>query len=51
MTAQFERGEARLSLGREFRLDDELASQLRDLPGVTDVALNQVEPPRLALVS
>ena len=44
-------GSADLRLGRDFRLDAELAARIERLPGVTRVALRAAEPPRLALVS
>jgi DNA polymerase-3 subunit alpha len=44
-------GEARLVLGRDFRLDAELAARLERLDGVTAVRLSVAPQPRLALVS
>ena len=44
-------GEAELVLGRDFRLDAELAARLERLQGVVAVRLSVVPPPRLALVS
>ena len=44
-------GTAVVRLGRDFLLDGELATALARIDGVTDVALNAQEAPRLALVS
>jgi DNA polymerase III subunit alpha len=43
-------GEADLVLGRDFRIDAELAARVERLPGVTAVRLSAEEKPRLALV-
>jgi DNA polymerase-3 subunit alpha len=43
-------GEAELVLGRDFRLDAELAARIERIPGVTAVRLSAATPPRLALV-
>ena len=37
-------------LGRDFRLDAELAARIERIPGVTAVRLSAATPPRLALV-
>ena len=42
---------ARLRLGRDFRIDADLASAIERLPGITAVRLAPLDPPRLALVS
>ena len=44
-------GEAELVLGRDFRLDAELAARIERVPGVSAVKLSVAEPLRLALVS
>lgn len=44
-------GEAELVLGRNFRLDGELATRIEGLPGVVTAELNPTEQPRLALAS
>ncbi len=44
-------GEALLVLGRDFRLDAELAAQLERIEGVAAVRLSVAPQPRLALVS
>jgi DNA polymerase III subunit alpha len=43
-------GEADVRLGRDFRLDAELAARIERLPGVVAVTLKAAELPRLALV-
>jgi DNA polymerase-3 subunit alpha len=43
-------GEADVRLGRDFRLDAELAARIERLPGVVAVSLKAAEMPRLALV-
>jgi len=43
-------GEAEMVLGRDFRLDAELAARIERIPGVTAVRLSAATPPRLALV-
>jgi DNA polymerase-3 subunit alpha len=48
---RLDRGEAALVLGRDFRLDAELAARLERLAGVTAVRLSVAPQPRLALVS
>ncbi|MBV9930570.1 MAG: DNA polymerase III subunit alpha [Alphaproteobacteria bacterium] len=42
--------EAELVLGRDFRLDAELAARIERVPGVAAVRLSAAAPPRLALV-
>jgi DNA polymerase-3 subunit alpha len=44
-------GEADVRLGRDFRLDAELAARIERLPGVVAVTLKAAELPKLALVS
>jgi DNA polymerase-3 subunit alpha len=44
-------GSADVRLGRDFRLDAELAARIERLPGIARVGLRAAEPPRLALVS
>lgn len=44
-------GEAELVLGRNFRLDGELATRIEALPGVVRAQLRPTEQPRLALAS
>ncbi|MCW4460750.1 DNA polymerase III subunit alpha [Sphingomonas sp. BT-65] len=44
-------GEAELVLGRNFRLDGELAARIEALPGVVTAELKPTEQPRLALAS
>lgn len=44
-------GTAELVVGRDFRLDAEIAAQIERVPGVTGVRLSVADPPRLALVS
>jgi DNA polymerase-3 subunit alpha len=51
LRARMEQGEASLILGRDFRLDAELAARIERLDGVTSVRLAVADPPRLALVS
>jgi DNA polymerase-3 subunit alpha len=51
LKARFAGGEADLVLGRDFRVDAELAAQLERIDGIVAVALSVVEAPRLALVS
>jgi len=46
-----DKGEAQLILGRDFRLDAELAARIERIDGITSVRLSVAEPPRLALVS
>ena len=48
--APAEGGEVRLRLGRDYRVDAELAATIERVPGVTAVRLAPVEPPTLALV-
>jgi len=43
-------GEAEVVLGRDFRLDAELAARIERVPGVAAVRLSAAAPPRLALV-
>jgi DNA polymerase-3 subunit alpha len=42
---------ARLRLGRDYRLDGELVEAIERLPGIVEVQLEPLDPPRLALVS
>jgi DNA polymerase-3 subunit alpha len=51
LRARLPRGEAQIILGRDFRLDAELAARLERVEGVTAVRLSVATPPRLALVS
>jgi DNA polymerase-3 subunit alpha len=51
MLARTQEGEADVRLGRDFRLDAELAARIERLPGVVSVSLRAAELPRLALVS
>ena len=51
LRAPLEKGEAQLILGRDFRLDAELAARIERIDGITSVRLSVAEPPRLALVS
>ncbi len=51
LRATLDGGEAFVLLGRDFRLDAELAARVERLEGVTSVRLSVAEPPRLALVS
>ena len=51
LRAPLDKGEAQLILGRDFRLDAELAARIERIDGVTSVRLSVAEPPRLALVS
>lgn len=44
-------GEAELILGRDFRLDAEMAARIERLDGIVAVRLSAAEQPRLALVS
>lgn len=44
-------GEAELVVGRNFRLDGELAARIEGLPGVSRAELKPTEQPRLALAS
>jgi DNA polymerase-3 subunit alpha len=44
-------GEAELVLGRNFRLDGELATRIEALPGITRADLKPTEQPKLALAS
>ena len=44
-------GEAELVLGRNFRLDGELATRIEGLPGIERAELKPTEQPRLALAS
>jgi DNA polymerase-3 subunit alpha len=44
-------GEAELVLGRNFRLDGELATRIEGLPGITRADLKPTEQPKLALAS
>ncbi|MEO7826506.1 MAG: hypothetical protein ABIR60_05140, partial [Allosphingosinicella sp.] len=51
LRVRIEGGEAQLVLGRDFRLDAELAARLERLEGVVAVRLSVAPQPRLALVS
>jgi DNA polymerase-3 subunit alpha len=51
LRARVDGGEAELVLGRDFRLDAELAARLERLEGVVAVRLSVAPQPRLALVS
>jgi DNA polymerase-3 subunit alpha len=51
LRVRLDSGEAALVLGRDFRLDAELAARLERLEGVTAVRLSVAPQPRLALVS
>ncbi|HEX8379470.1 MAG TPA: DNA polymerase III subunit alpha [Allosphingosinicella sp.] len=51
LRVKLESGEALLVLGRDFRLDAELAARLERLQGVAAVRLSVAPQPRLALVS
>ncbi len=51
LRAKLDKGEAQLVLGRDFRLDAELAARLERLEGVVAVRLCVAPQPRLALVS
>jgi len=51
LRARLPRGEANLLLGRDFRLDAEIAARIERIDGVIAVRLSVAEPPRLALVS
>ncbi|MET1111964.1 MAG: DUF655 domain-containing protein, partial [Allosphingosinicella sp.] len=51
LRAKLDKGEAELVLGRDFRLDAELAARLERIEGVTAVRLSVAPQPRLALVS
>jgi DNA polymerase-3 subunit alpha len=54
LKARLEQGEVEVVLGRDFRLDAELAARIERVPGVTAVRLSVVPsggPARLALVS
>jgi DNA polymerase III subunit alpha len=44
-------GSAKVSLGRDFALDAEVAARVETVPGVLSVALSTADGPRLALVS
>jgi DNA polymerase-3 subunit alpha len=43
-------GHAEVVLGRDFRLDAEIAARIERIPGVSAVRLSAAAPPRLALV-
>ena len=51
LRARLPHGEASLLLGRDFRLDAEVAARIERIDGVLAVRLSVAEPPRLALVS
>jgi DNA polymerase-3 subunit alpha len=48
---KLDKGEAELVLGRDFRLDAELAARIERIDGVAAVRLSVAPQPRLALVS
>jgi DNA polymerase-3 subunit alpha len=50
LLARSEAGEADVRLGRDYRLDAELAARIERVPGVAKVSLKASELPRLALV-
>ena len=45
------KGAATVLLGRDYRLDAEIAANVERLPGIAAVHLSAAEPPRLALVA
>ena len=51
LKAPFDGGEAELVLGRDYKVDAELAARLERINGINAVRLSVVEAPRLALVS
>ncbi len=51
LTVKLNPGEATLVLGRDYRLDAELAARLERIEGVAAVRLSVAPQPRLALVS
>ncbi|MFN3946169.1 MAG: DNA polymerase III subunit alpha [Allosphingosinicella sp.] len=51
LTVAIDGGEAELVLGRDFRLDADMAARVERLDGIRSVRLSVAEPPRLALVS
>lgn len=51
LLARSDAGEADVRLGRDFRLDAELAARIERVPGIAKVSLKAAELPRLALVS
>ncbi|PSJ39372.1 DNA polymerase III subunit alpha [Allosphingosinicella deserti] len=51
LRAKFGGGEAEVLLGRDFKLDADLAARLERLPGIVAVNLSAAPAPRLALVS
>jgi DNA polymerase-3 subunit alpha len=50
LIAQVDGREVRIRIGRDYRVDTELAARVEHLPGVAAVRLAPLEPPRLALV-
>ncbi|MFN3388013.1 MAG: DNA polymerase III subunit alpha [Allosphingosinicella sp.] len=51
LRARVDGGEAEVVLGRDFRLDAELAARIERIAGITAVRLSAAPQPRLALVS
>ena len=51
LVASVEGQKIRIRIGRDYRVDAELAARIEHMPGVAAVLLSPIEPPRLALVS
>jgi DNA polymerase-3 subunit alpha len=51
LRARFEGGQAEVLLGRDFKLDADLAARIERIPGILAVNLSAAPAPRLALVS
>jgi DNA polymerase-3 subunit alpha len=51
LRARIDGGEAEVVLGRDFVVDAELAAKIERVPGISEIRLSVIEPPRLALVS
>ncbi|QAY78598.1 DNA polymerase III subunit alpha [Sphingosinicella sp. BN140058] len=51
LRARFDGGQAEVLLGRDFKLDADLAARIERLPGIVAVNLSAAPAPRLALVS
>ncbi|PZU08812.1 DNA polymerase III subunit alpha [Sphingomonas sp.] len=51
LIAVVEGQEIRIRIGRNYRVDAELAARIEHMPGIAAVRLAPLEPPRLALVS
>jgi DNA polymerase-3 subunit alpha len=51
LRARFDGGEAEVLLGRDFKLDADLAARIERIPGILSVNLSAAPAPRLALVS